>query len=81
MFLGYVQLFVRIESSNRETSYLEFHSDFTKPITRKFFRIFKKAVKKDMCGIGVHATKISFVTKEEYESRDKQNEKTITCTW
>ena len=45
-FLGYITLYVRVDSEESEPSYCKWESDFRKPITEKFFENVKNAMLK-----------------------------------
>ena len=67
-FLGYITLYVRVDSEESEPSYCKWESDFRKPITEKFFEDFLENVKNAMLKIGLVNPLCSFVEKEDYET-------------
>lgn len=77
--LGYLTLYIRVETEEREASYCVLKCDFHRPITRKSLRNILKIAAKSVGDTGITVKKVSFVTKEEYENSDA--EQIIKYTW
>lgn len=77
--LGYITLYIRVETEEREASYCVLKCDFRRPITRRVLRNILKMAAKSVRDTGITVKKVSFATKEEYENSD--TEQTIKYTW
>lgn len=66
MILGYLQVFVKVETSD-DVAYAKVEHDFRKPVTKRYFRMLKKHMKKVYIELGLEVKKVSFCTKEEYD--------------
>ena len=56
--LGYLKVYIRIESEELEASYIKMQSDFRKPITRRIMRRLLKSAKETAISMGLTPTKV-----------------------
>lgn len=71
--IGYMSFYLKAIDVNKRVIYLEFESDFRKPLTKDFFNMFIDVIKEDCSdSIGVEIINIEFITKEEYVKNNNQ---------
>ena len=70
--LGYLTLYIRVESEELEPSYFKMHCDFRKPITRRMLQRILKGAKKTAISMGLTPTKVCFVTEEEHRTSETE---------
>lgn len=70
--LGYMTVYIRVETKELEQSYFKMSSDFRKPITRRILRGLLKGTRKTAVSMGLTPTKVCFATEEEYKTSEAE---------
>lgn len=82
-FLGYCYLYVKIIMADGEVVCSTADFDFSKPLTEEFFENFLNNYFTVYSGLGFNPVSAEYITKEEYDKLDKENNSigTYSVSW